>query len=868
MYGKASFMWRPRATSGAARAGQAGAASLVLMRGVELARGEFRSGRHRGLLLAVLEEPEERLPGGLLLVLLPRAAVAGACSVRLHRAHVVQADARGRRGSSVHRALAPAEALAVPLREGARRASRVPRLGMDPLRRRRRGVPVMLLATLVLLGVLEHLDVALAHVLAVQDLLHDGDVPVAGEQHDGLSGCLPVALHDHPDGVPVLHNALDDVVLAEEGVDVLLRGGEGEAPEPHGRDPARRLRGRLGLRLAPLAPRHLPEGAHLLGQGREHGVHGQHARHRHAGSTGRGAGQAGRQAAAALPCGEAAEVHVRLRLPVGARAPAPHHRRRRAGGPAGEAPEVHRHARGGARPVHGVAPAARPLHAEGRAGALGRLRRAVRHAGGAGVPVGAEGLRRAPVAGRGDALGRAVAAARRPVHKPEGRGDLGAGETVVEGRGGIPRVVGGEVVGPAEARCGAPPVLVRDVVDAASGRTSRALVVAVLLLALREVGGQVAVALAAVLHRREEGDALAALGAVHRELARVLCEEVLQPLVGFLQVEAGALRERDAEHAQEELALPRRVHVLAALRDDVLLGDAQGLDVLLVVRESAVRRRGLLEAQLVRALGEQEDLHVALLVLLALRGRPGAGHLHDLHVLRVARRPGGRRVDELHPREARRAAVAVQHQLHGVLGLEVGAVLGPEEGLDVRDGGPVGQPAQLHGGLVGLVLLLLPLLELRERALAAVARRRRLRPRRGAVAARGLRIGGARGSEQERDALLARLAGDLEELRVLLEPAPEAALLLHAVPQRAREQRAEVAQEEGVPLPLPEELHQLREQRRLAEPLVARLARAARGDCRHLRRREVAEADGRHGVGRHLLLLLLALGVAHLGKGD
>mmetsp|Transcript_68523 Transcript_68523/g.179629 ORF Transcript_68523/g.179629 Transcript_68523/m.179629 type:complete len:731 (-) Transcript_68523:267-2459(-) len=729
----------------------------------------------------------------------------------------------------LHAPLAPLLLLPVPLRrEGASGAAGVAGLLSEDLLGRRRRVLLPPGAAVVLLRVLEHLDVALAHVLAVQDLLHDGDVRAAGQDHDGLAGGLPVALHDHPDGVPVLRHALDDVVLAEEGVDILLRGAEGQASQAHRRRGARQLRGRLVLLLAPLACRHLlpegPHGPHLLGQGREHRVHREHARRACArGCAGRGGGRgagADVQAAAAaegagvgraegpgtacaLPGRRPAEVHVRrallVRPPLGPLAP--HHIRGRAG--AG-APEVHGHARG-ARPVlwrrhRPRRPVVVPRHGAAKgpaleAGVVGRLRRAavLRRI------VGSEGLRRAPVAGCGDALGRAIVGARRPVKQLEGRADLGAhGHVVVvlEGGRGVPRVG----------------VVVRDVADAAGGWASSALVAAVLLLTVREVGGQVAVVLAALLQRGQVRDALAALGAVHRELVGVLREEVLQPLVRLLQVQAGALRERDAEHAQQELALPRRVHVLAALGDDVLLGDAHGLDVLVVVGEAAVRRRSLLEAQLVRALSEQEDLDVAILA--ALRRGRGAGHLHDLHVLLVARRPGGDRRLELHPRKAGGAAVAVQHELHGVLVLQVGAVRGGEEGLDVRHGRAVRQAAQLHGGLVGLVLLLLPQVELRD---CARPLRRAGGPRLTvaggrAVLSGGLRVGGLRrGAEQQRDALLAGLAGHLEELRVLLEPAPQAALLLHAVPQGPREQGAEVAEEEGVPLALPQELHQLRE---------------------------------------------------------
>mmetsp|Transcript_35889 Transcript_35889/g.92381 ORF Transcript_35889/g.92381 Transcript_35889/m.92381 type:complete len:245 (+) Transcript_35889:2241-2975(+) len=244
----------------------------------------------------------------------------------------------------------------------------------------------------------------------------------------------------------------------------------------------------------------------------------------------------------------------------------------------------------------------------------------------------------------------------------------------------------------------------------------------------------------------------------------------------------------------------------------MLLGDAESLDALVLVVHAAVRRGRLLEAELVGALREQENLHVAFLALPSLADGL-AGDLHHLHVLLVARRPRSRGRRELDARKPRGAAVTVQHKLHGIVVVQVRAVRA-EEVLDVLNSRAVRQAAELHGRRVELVFLLLALLELGQRLLGAEAR--------GGLGLASAARGHGRGSplrvacphvapraEQQRDALLAGLAGHLEQLRVLLEPAPQSTLFLHAMPQVPWQQGAQVTQEQRVPLSRSQELHQL-----------------------------------------------------------
>mmetsp|Transcript_78961 Transcript_78961/g.221329 ORF Transcript_78961/g.221329 Transcript_78961/m.221329 type:complete len:396 (-) Transcript_78961:250-1437(-) len=215
---------------------------------------------------------------------------------------------------------------------------------------------------------------------------------------------------------------------------------------------------------------------------------------------------------------------------------------------------------------------------------------------------------------------------------------------------------------------------------------------------------------------RQEGDHLAALGTVHREFVGVLRQEVLQALVGLLQVQAGASRECDSKHAEQKRPLTRRRHVLPALFDDVFLGHAQGLEVVIVVASAhlAVGGCGPLEAELVRPLSVEEDLHIAVRAHVTRSAGCGRrpGQLHDAHVQLLT---GGQRClrrGKLHTGEARGTAIAIQNQLYGVLVLQR-LRMWPEKALDVGHRRAVWEPAELHRGLVLLLLLLLRRLRLR-----------------------------------------------------------------------------------------------------------------------------------------------------------
>mmetsp|Transcript_90758 Transcript_90758/g.163846 ORF Transcript_90758/g.163846 Transcript_90758/m.163846 type:complete len:204 (-) Transcript_90758:412-1023(-) len=157
-----------------------------------------------------------------------------------------------------------------------------------------------------------------------------------------------------------------------------------------------------------------------------------------------------------------------------------------------------------------------------------------------------------------------------------------------------------------------------------------------------------------------------------------------------------------------------------------------------------------------------------------------------------------------------------------------------EESLHVLHRRAVGQSPELHRCLVVLLLLHPGRLELcRHQACGNKATghliqlSHRLRRQWGLV-----RPAVAHPKDQG-DAFLARLARDKEEPVVLLEPAPQAALLLDSMPQGPRQQGAEVRQEQRVLGARAQQLHQLRQQHRLVQYLLAlRRQLAWRVSCR------------------------------------
>mmetsp|Transcript_35889 Transcript_35889/g.92378 ORF Transcript_35889/g.92378 Transcript_35889/m.92378 type:complete len:388 (+) Transcript_35889:882-2045(+) len=378
----------------------------------------------------------------------------------------------------------------------------------------------------------EDLDVAAAHPLATEDAARELSIRAAAHLHEGLARGAAIAAAEEVDGLGILADAVHNVVLAEEIEDVLLAGAEGQAAQAHRRRrtplpvPVRRRRRRPGT-AAWASAIHLQAG-HLLRQRGQDRVHGQHAveacharscrlRGRRRDGQGRGSGRgaaAGRQAgtvaadegarvgcaegqrgACALP-GRLAEVDVRRLVRAALHVLAPHCRWRAS---VAAAPEVHGHSRG-PRPVRWRRHRPRrPVVVPGDAAAEGAVRgtcRAVAE-GEVGVhatlpgPVRSEGLRRAPVARGPDLLGRALVASccGSPAHDRVRRHGLHLGAHRHELAPSRPRHA---------AAFHLTQVLVRDVADASGRWTSRALGASavVLLLGVREAGGEVPVVLA------------------------------------------------------------------------------------------------------------------------------------------------------------------------------------------------------------------------------------------------------------------------------------------------------------------------------------------------------------------------------------
>mmetsp|Transcript_10115 Transcript_10115/g.29946 ORF Transcript_10115/g.29946 Transcript_10115/m.29946 type:complete len:262 (+) Transcript_10115:194-979(+) len=217
-------------------------------------RGRHAShvGRHGGHALPA-QEVEERLPRGLLLAARGQAAVLGHAGhgdlrrgLARHGRHARHLPELGDRCPLLRWHRPRLGTLRLRAQGGHRR------VGRADLRRRlhRRGLIAPLLVrvarhALLLAGrgaaahalevavlpVQEDLDVAAAHPLAAEDAPGQLRVIAAAHLHEGLPRRAAVAAAEEVDSLGVLADAVDDVVLAEEVEDVLLRGAEGEAAE-------------------------------------------------------------------------------------------------------------------------------------------------------------------------------------------------------------------------------------------------------------------------------------------------------------------------------------------------------------------------------------------------------------------------------------------------------------------------------------------------------------------------------------------------------------------------------------------------------------------------------------------------------------